>query len=227
MVGFLPSPPPPPNTINTANEGRFRLNVDFPWPYGERAQSTVLTRAPPRRPARPRWDFIFNLSMRESKASSVVICLHHAGGRRHFRLGVCQLICWHCCQHFWVGWGPNRIKGGLRRGKCQRDKQALQIFLGRLQLDDADVVVYKGSRTPRPCCRAVERACFGCARIVPLVTSINMAGGACKCGVGSLVHRREFDRSHSDAAVLCAGVSFSWGRPTQQPNESWVSRRIW
>ena len=62
-------PPPPPHTINTANEGRFRLNVDSP--YGERAQSTVLmiTRAPQRRPARPHWDFIFNLSMRESKAS--------------------------------------------------------------------------------------------------------------------------------------------------------------
>ena len=110
--------------------------------------------------------------------------------------------------------------------KCQRDKQALQIFLGRLQLDDADVV-YKGSKTPRPCCRAVERACFGCARSVALVTSINMAGGACECGVGSLVHHREFDRSHSDWAVLCAGVSFSWARPTQQPNESWVSLRIW
>ena len=35
------NPPPPPNTIKTANEGRFRLNVDSP--YGERAQSTVLT----------------------------------------------------------------------------------------------------------------------------------------------------------------------------------------
>ena len=58
------SPPPPPNTIKTANEGRFRLNGDSP--YGERAQSTVLTRAPLRRPARPRRDFIFNLSMRES-----------------------------------------------------------------------------------------------------------------------------------------------------------------
>ena len=103
-----------------------------------------------------------------------------------------------------MGWGPNRIKGGFRRGKCQRDKQALQIFLGRLQLDDADAVVYKGSKTPRSCCRAVERSCFGCARSVPLVTSINMAGGACKCGVGSLVHRRKFDRSRSDAAVLCA-----------------------
>ena len=61
----LPSPPPPPpNTIKTANEGRFRLNVDSP--YGERAQSTALTRAPPRRPARQCRDFIFNLSMRES-----------------------------------------------------------------------------------------------------------------------------------------------------------------
>ena len=195
-----------------------------------RAQSTVLTRAPPRRPARPRWDFIFNLSMRASKARPVVVCLHHAGagGRRHFRLGVSSSV-GHCCQHFGEGWGPNRIKGGLRHGKCQRDKQALQIFLGRLQLDDADVVVYKGSKTPRPCCRAVERACFGCARSVALVTLINMAGDACKCGVGSLVHRRKFDRSHSDGAVLCAGtgVSFSWARPKQQPNESWVSRRIW
>ena len=157
---FHPPPPPPPNTIKTANEGRFRLNVDFP--YGERAQSTVVTRAPLRRPARLRRDFIFNLSMREPKASPVVVCLHHAGGRRRFRLGVSSSV-GHCCQHFWVGWGPNQIKGGLRRGKCQRDKQALQIFLGRLQLDDADVVVFKGSKTPRPCCRAVERACFGCA----------------------------------------------------------------
>ena len=117
-VGFLLSinqsvnicfidPPPPPNTINTANEGRFRLNVDSP--YGERAQSTALTRVPPRRP-RPRRDFIFNLSMRESKASFVVVCLHHAVGRRRFRLGVSSSV-GHCCQHFWVGWGPNQNRG--------------------------------------------------------------------------------------------------------------------
>ena len=98
--------------------------------------------------------------------------------KKALRFGVSSSV-GHCCQHFWVSWGPNRTKGGLRRGKCQRDKQALQIFLGRLQLDDADVVVYKGSKTPRPCCRAVERACFGCAPSVALVTSINMAGGAC------------------------------------------------
>ena len=36
------APPPPPNTIKTANEGRFRLNVDSP--YGERAQSTRYSR---------------------------------------------------------------------------------------------------------------------------------------------------------------------------------------
>ena len=35
---------------------------------------------------------------------------------------------------------------------------------------------------------------------------VMLAGGACKCGVGSLVHRRKFDRSHSDAAVLCAAA---------------------
>ena len=166
-VGRAFTPPPPSNTINTANEGRFRLNVDSP--YGERAQSSEVRcpRAPLRgaRRGRASLDFIFILSMRESKASPVVVCLHHARGRRHFRLGLSSSV-GHCCQHFWVGWGPNRMKGGLRRGKCQRDKQALQIFLGRLQLDDADVVVYKGSKTPRPCCRAVERACFGCARSV-------------------------------------------------------------
>ena len=77
------SAPPPPNTIKTANEGRFRLNVD----YGERAQSTVHAR-PSGAPGTAAGNFIFNLSMRESKAwqtpRPVVVCLHHAGGRRRF-----------------------------------------------------------------------------------------------------------------------------------------------
>ena len=48
------------------------------------------------------------------------------------------------------------IKDGLRCGKCQYDKQALQIFLGQLQLDDADVqCCVQRYETPRPCCRAV------------------------------------------------------------------------
>ena len=42
------------------------------------------------------------------------------------------------------------IKSGLRRGICQYNKQALQIFFGRLQLDDADVVVYKGTKLHVP-----------------------------------------------------------------------------
>ena len=44
------------------------------------------------------------------------------------------------------------IKGGLRHGKCQRERQALQIFSSseRLQLDDADVVVYKGTKLHVP-----------------------------------------------------------------------------
>ena len=167
-------------------------------------QTTVLTRAPPRRPA-PGFHFQLEHARVEGKLRRRVVCLHHAGERRHFRLGVSSST-GHCCQHFWVDWGPNRIKGGLRRDKCQRDKQALQIFLGRLQLDDADVVVYKGSKTPRPCCQAVERACFGCARSVALLTSINMAGGARRCGVGSLVHRREFDQSHTRRRGCSAGA---------------------
>ena len=198
-------------------------------PYGERAQSAVLmiTRAPHAAPGAAALGFHFQLEHARVEGKPCRRLPSPCRGKKAL-LTRCQLIFGHCCQHFWVGWGLNRIKGGLRRGKCQRDKQALQIFLGRLQLDDTDVVVYKGSKTPRPCCRAVERACFGRARSVALVTSINMAGGACKCGVSSLVHRvrRKFDRSHGGVAVLCAGVSFSWARPTQQPNESWVSRRI-
>ena len=103
---FFP-PPPPPNTIKTANEGRFRLNVDSP--YGERAQSTVLTRAPPRRPARPRRDFIFNLSMRESKASPVVVC---SPCRRKKALSTrCQLICWPLLPTFLGGLVTQPNKG--------------------------------------------------------------------------------------------------------------------
>ena len=104
-----PPPPPPPNTIKTANEGRFRLNVDSP--YGERAQSTVLTRAPPRRPARPHRDFIFNLrlSMRESKASPVVVC---SPCRRKKALSTrCQLICWPLLPTFMGGLVTQPNKG--------------------------------------------------------------------------------------------------------------------
>ena len=37
-----------------------------------------------------------------------------------------------------------------------------------------------------------------------------MAGGACRCGVGSRVHRREFDRSHT-TRLFCALVFPSVG----------------
>ena len=85
------------------------------------------------------------------KPTPVVVCLHHVGGRRHFRLGVSSFA-GHCCQH--LGWAgdpteeevASAIKNGVHRGNCQSDKQALQIFLGRLQLDDAGVVVYNGTK---------------------------------------------------------------------------------
>ena len=56
---------------------------------------------------------------------------------------------------------------------------------------------------------------FGGFVLPLLVTSIKMAGGACKCGVGSVLHRRKSERSDSNAAVLYAGVSLSWAGPTQ------------
>ena len=132
-----------------------------------------LTRAPPRRPARPRWDFIFDLE--HARVEGRLRRRLPSPCRRKKALSArCQLICWPLLPTFLgrlaMSTQPKKkflsaIKGGLCRGKCQLDKQALQIFLARLQLDDADVVVYtEGSKTPRPCCRAVERACFGCAR---------------------------------------------------------------
>ena len=42
------------------------------------------------------------------------------------------------------------VKGGLRRGKCHSDKQALLIFLRRLQLDDGRVVEHKGTKLHIP-----------------------------------------------------------------------------
>ena len=168
-----------------------------------------------------------------AESKPVVTCLQHVWKRGHFRLGVSSFV-GHCCQNVWVGWGPNR------RRSCVCDKGRTSPWQMPAPQAGAANIFWSASagrrwcccvqwyQTPRPCCRAVERSCFGCARSVALVTTIKkMAGGACKCGVGSVVHPRKSDRSPSDAAVLCAGVSFSWARPTQQPNESWLFRRIW
>ena len=107
----------------------------------------------------------------------------------------CQLICWQLLPTFLGGLGTQPIKGGLRRGKCQRDKQALQIFLGRLQLDDAGCVQgFQNSTSLLPSCgKSLFWMCMA------LVTSMNMAGGACKCGVGSLVHRRDLRNNQGNA----------------------------
>ena len=112
----------------------------------------------------------------------------------------CQLICWPLLPTFLGGLGTQPNKGRPSPWQMPAGQAgAANISWSGLQLNDVDVVVYKGSKSPRPCCRSVERDCFGCARSVALVTSINMAGDACainKCGVGSLVRRRKFDWCH-------------------------------
>ena len=219
------SPPPPTPLIP-------QMKVDFVWmwiPHMGNARHLRYSRRASLHGARRGRDGIsFSiLSMRESKAGSVVVCLH-AGGRKHFRLGDrCHLICWPLLPTF---------LGGLRPNKGRTSPW--QMPAG--QAGAANISCSASARRRWCCCAhwgfqnstSLLPSCgkslfWMCKRSVALVTSINMAGGAFKCGVGSLVHRREFDRSHSDAAVLCAGVSFSWARPKQQPNESWVSRRIW
>ena len=95
------------------------------------------------------------------------------------------------------------ITDRLRRGKCNSDKQALQMFLGRFQLDDAGVVVYKGMKL-HILLQRCERICLECAWSVALVMSTNMARGTCKCArVGSVVHRRKYGRNHSCSVCWC------------------------
>ena len=184
------------------------------------ARNLRYSRAPlPRRPAPQRRDFIFNLSMRESKASPVVVC---SPCRRKKALSTrCQLICWPLLPTFLGGLvtQPNKgrtISVANASGTSRRCKYFLVGF-------SWTTLMLLCTRVPKLHVRAVESLFWMC---MALVTSIIMAGGACKCGVGSLVHRRKFDRSQSDVAVsvrCSAGVSFTWTRPTQQPNECWVS----
>ena len=142
----------------------------------------------------------------------------------------CQVICWPLLPTFLGGLGTQPNKGRtspwqMPAGHAGAANISWSASAGRRWC--CCVQGFQNSTSLLPSCGKSSSACFRCARSVALVTSINMVGGAWKCWVGSLVHRRKFDRSHSDAAVLCAGVSFSWARPTQQPNESWVSRKIW
>ena len=158
--------PPPPNTINTANEGRFRLNVDSP--YGERAQSSEVRcpRAPLRGARRGRAWISFSTwacaSRRQALSSFAFTMLEEEGT---FDSVSAHLLATAANIFGWAG-DPTEWRADFAVANVSGTSRCCKYFFGRLQLDDADVVVYKGSKTPRPCCRAVERACFGCARSV-------------------------------------------------------------
>ena len=139
--------PPPPETPLIR-----QVKDDFVWtwiPHRERAHLRGAQRDLP--PA----DFIFILYWASaSQRQAVIVRLHHVGGRRHFRFRVSSFV-GHCCPQFWLGWGPNR------RRSCSCDKgraspwqmpvrQAGAANNGRLQLDDADVVVYIGTKLHVP-----------------------------------------------------------------------------
>ena len=84
------------------------------------------------------------------------------------------------------------IKGRLRRGKCHSDKQALQIFLGRLQLDDAGVVEHKGTKLHVPAAELWKELVLDEHGTSHLLSRQTWHGGTCKCGVGSVVHRHKY-----------------------------------
>ena len=78
------------------------------------------------------------------------------------------------------------MKGGLRQGTCPSDKQALQTFLRRFQLDDTDVVLYKGTKLHIPAAELWKELVLDGARCIAPVTSTNMAGGTCSAGLVQL-----------------------------------------
>ena len=102
--------PPPPNTINTANEGRFRLNVDSP--YGERAQSTVLmiTRAPHAAPGAAALGFHFQLEHARVEGKPCRRLPSPCRGKKALSTR-CQLIFWPLLPTFLGGLGTQPNKG--------------------------------------------------------------------------------------------------------------------
>ena len=112
------------------------------------------------------WSMIsFSLERARAEGKRVVVYLYHVGGRRHFGFRVSSSV-GHCCQHFWVGCGPNR------RRSCFCDKgrtSPWQMPVGQAGAANISWLASAGRRrcccvhryeTPRLCCRAVERACF-------------------------------------------------------------------
>ena len=178
---------------------------------------------------------IFQLGHAQAVTNPVVVCLHHVGGWRHLRVGV-SLSVGHCAHASNILGRAGDVteeevasamKDRLRRGKCHSDMQALKLFLGRLQLDNAGVVAYKGTELQVPAAELrkelvldVHRASHWSCQQTRQEVHVSVQGLVQLCIVVIVC------RSHSDGAVLCAGVSFSWARPARQPNESWVSRRI-
>ena len=114
--------------------------------------------APPRRLSRfpARWfHFKLVLSMREPKASPSSFAFSMSEEEGIFDSMSAHLLATAANIFGWAG-DPTEeevasaIASRHRPGKCRCDKQALQIFLGRLQLDDGDVVLYKGTNLHVP-----------------------------------------------------------------------------
>ena len=211
------APPPPPPTPLIP-----QMKVDFVWMWIPHMGSARNLRkfgahARPLRGARRGRAWI---------SFSIWACASRRQAPSSFAFTRSQLICWPLLPTFLGGLGTQPNEGRtspwqMSAGQAGAANISWSASAGRRSC--CCVQGFQNSTSLLPSCG--KSLFWMCTK--RLVTSINMAGGACKCGVGSLVHRRKFDRSHSDGAVLCAGVSFSWARLTQQPNESWVSRRIW
>ena len=216
------TPPPPPTPLKP------RMKVDFVWmwiPHMGNARNLRPHARPSAAPGAAAPGFHFQL---EHARSRVVVCLHHAR-RKKALLTRCQLICWPLLPTFLGGLGTQPNKGRtspwqMPAGQAGAANISWSASAGRRWCCCAQGFPNSISLLPS-CGKSLFWMCMA------LVTSINMAGGACKCGVGSLVHRRSLI-GVTVTRLFCAlqrwcFLQSGWARPTQQPRECWVSRRIW
>ena len=218
-------PPPPPTPLKP------QMKVDFVWmwiPHMGNARNLRYSLASLRGARRGHAGISFSTWACASRRQAPSSFVHHAGGRRRFRLGVSSSV-GHCCQHFWVGLVTQPNKGRTSPWQMPAGQAGVANISWSASAGRRWCCCVQGFQNSTSLLLSCGKSLFWMC--MALVTSINMAGGACKCGVGSLVHRRKFDRSHSDAAVLCAAAlvfpSLRQDLRNNQTNAGSWSRRIW
>ena len=201
---FVPAllyPPPPPTPLKP------QMKVDFVWmwiPHMGNARNLRYSRAPLRGARRGRAGISFSTWACASRRQAPRRRLPSPCRRKKALSTPCQLNCWPLLPTFLGGLGTQPNKGRTSPWQMpagQGGAANISWSASAWRRWCCCVQGFQNSTSLLPSCgKSLFWMCMA------LVTSINIAGCACKCGVGALVHHRKFDRSHSDAAVLCAAA---------------------